>query len=605
MKSLKIPALLVFIGLLTIPQLYGFAKPKKTPEPPDPVFNYNRFSAESADYLQQLSLDEKIGQMTVPTIKLLLHDGGFQLIDSYHLGGVVAIDNSGLPGGEPTLPNWQALTQQINDNPAFINQTPARIPLLLGTYIQQSTKLTTSAVVFPQNIGLGATHDLELIKKVGAWTAYDARENGFNWIYKPVIAVVNNDSQKQIYDSFSGDPLWVQQLAENFISGAQAIKKRFMHGALATAKYTHSDDIKNLSIPDETGCIMIPINFHNKPGHFSGISVSTLDAVARATKNNSSPFADTLADAVNNGIDIFMISDRFPQYYQTISDFQKTLKQDVQQGLISHQQLDKAVQRILRVKLALGLFEPRHKTLSRPSYDETSIARQAAQESLVLLKNDGDVLPLKRYFIENVILLGNAYDDIGSQCGNKNNNDPVDEYTNKKASSIKTGIEKGLRGSVLVIVNPDLTNLGFKLRRLIYTAKNTVVIAALSNTSNGIITFNRPMIEIIKLLKQNNIPVVTVLLSGRPMIITQDAQGQESPDAPLNISDAFVAAWLPGTTGGEAIANALFGVYHFQRKDLTNTLPVPWPKTIEQTNMLSCSNTSPPLLFPCLYGLKD
>lgn len=604
MKLLPALFLLVcgFSSLFYQPNAFG--KEKK----PRPIlFSYNYFAAEAKDYIRQMSLDEEIGQMTLPTVKFLLNDGGLQLISQYHIGGVVAVDGSGLLGGERDLTSWQALAQQINSYPVFVDHSPIRIPLLLGTDAVHGNQRIANAVVFPHNIGMGATHDIDLLEKVGAWTAYDVRKSGFNWIYTPFIAIPNDYHWKQIYESFGSDPKWVANLTESLVFGAQAIKNRFLHGTLATAKYIDIADATNVSINADVGSILVPYNTSTLNDKFPGL------VVTKVIRDKHSTLAATLAKTVNSGTDMFIINNDDPQTYQTIANFQTVLKQDVQRGLIPKQRIENAVQHILQVKLALGLFEPKHHTLSRPSYDESAIARQVAQESLVLLKNDHQVLPLKRSRIEYVIFLGDLYDDIGSQCGEqtieqdgvKGNEYWNGEYADKKASSIKTGIAKQLRGNTTYLINPDPNILLPGLQRYIYTAKNTVVITALGESKMLTTNFDPATLAAIKLVKQVDIPVVTVLLSGRPLIITQNNKGENSADAPLNISDVFIAAWLPGTTGGDAIANALFGRYYFQHKDLANTLPFPWPKSLDQTKSLSCGNQTTRPLFDCLYGLKD
>jgi len=651
--------------------------------------DFTNFTAQANTYLKQMTLDEKIGQMTLPTIKFLLQDGGLQLISLYQLGGVLAVDDSGLAGKDFLLADWQALAKQIKSYPVTIAHGNISVPLFLGTDAVHGNQHIAQAVLFPHNIGLGATHDPALIEQIGAWTAYDVKDSGFNWGYAPCVAVAQDYRWGRTYESFGLDPQWVAKLGAAYVRGNQAAQNGHLTGILANAKHYIGDGATNYGIDEGNviltdkekflqinspgyvstaqqgvGSIMVSYNSINDvpmtlnkkyldlirdgnlPGQeqpYTGFLVSDFEAVARIARDRHLGFADTLATAVNSGLDMFMISRENPQFYATIGDFQKVLRKDIKDGLIPMARIDDAVRRILQVKIAMGMMQSSAPALAKPQEAEVAVATRAAQESFVLLKNDNHTLPYRSAAIKHVILLGDATDDIGTQCGGwtlvwqgvKGN-----KYwqNDAKASSIKSGIAAILKKHADYITNPDLNDLQQKLADGVYTAKNTLVVATLSevpyaefmgdvgnknrlydptmNTSmpaqqaeSLIIKFPVAERKQIEAVQQHDIPVTTVLFSGRPLIITQDGSGQSSPIAPLTLSDAFIAAWLPGTTGGTAIADALFGKYHFRHAKLANTLPFAWPRSMAQLGKLSChpsdgdAKVTP--LFPCLYGLQD
>ncbi len=298
---------------------------------------------------------------------------------------------------------------------------------------------------------------------------------------------------------------------------------------------------------------------------------------------------------------------------------------------------------IIQVKLAMGLFDSSVPTLTPPNNDENKVALQAAEESLVLLKNSSQesesTLPIKNT-VQHIILLSPynrpLYDDIGTQCGGwriKWQGMAGNDYTDNKASSILTGIQKIVPAGTHIVLNEPFDSTE-------YTSQNTIAIALLAEQPyaeffgdvdnddgyyeiqggrqprNGLYSsYDNHTLAAIHVLKDKKIPIITVLISGRPLIVNHlpPVDSWTLPDdanAPLQISDAFIAAWLPGTTGGEAIANAILGCYHFKSKPGANTLSLPWPTDIRQveTGRLVCESIrqkgDPIPQYECGYGLS-
>ncbi len=646
--------------------------------------NYTKYAERAKAIVSTMTLQEKIGQMTLPCLEFVMQEGGLQIIHKTELGGVLVGGNTTPPNGL-LLEHWQELAKNINDN-------APKIPLLLGTDAVHGNQHIEGAVIFPHNIGLGATHDEELIQQIATWTAYDVKQSGFNWVYAPTVAAVHDYRWGRTYESFSNDPALVKALSTQYILGAQAILHDKITGVLTSTKHFIGDgntdeglDEGNASIIDltrfleenypgfegafsaSTGNVMISYSsIDQRPmslnkdflqqylfPNFTGFVVSDYEAIDKAALTLHQSYRETLAEAINGGIDMVMFGSDYPYFYQSIEDFQRILLDDVNNGSINLSRIDEAVTRILQVKIAMGLLDNKKPILKKPNQDENTIALQAAEESLVLLKNktntEKTVLPLNIQKMKNIILLGDQgyqynqqglpepngiykFDDIGSQCGGWTidwQGYEGNQYAGQNATSVLTGIKNILGNNTHYLQNPD--DLDTELNNPMYTTQNTVAIAVIAEfpyaefmgdignhnplyyfrlnpfappnqLSDLVINYDEKTLERIKALKKANIPVITVLLSGRPMIINASA------DAPLNLSDAFIAAWLPGTTGGQAIANALFGLYHFGEKENANTLPLAWPASMAQLGHLSClpnHNQENIPLFACNAGLKD
>lgn len=628
--------------LLSIIALCGFAP-----------LDYRIYAPEAKRIVERMTLEEKIGQMTLPSIDMIYHDGGLSVIRQDKLGAVLAEGDTVPPQG-PELKNWQALAEAMKKQATF--------PLLLGTDAVHGNQHVANAVIFPHNIGLGAAHDPELINAIASWTAYDVEQSGFNWIFAPTVAAAHDYRWGRTYESFASDPALIKQYANAYVQGAQLIANNRITGALTSTKHFIGDGNTDAGIDEgndtvlndeqflkdnypgyigafeaSTGNVMVsyssinglPMSINKKMlqkyllPYFSGFVVSDYGAIEKAAIKVKRPYAKVLADAINSGIDMIMLTNEFPQLYTSIAQFQQILLKDVENGLISKRRIDEAVVNIIQVKLAMGLLDKNNLPMSKPPGDENQIALQAAEESLVLLKNNR-VLPVDPNKLKQVILLGDAVDDIGSQCGGwrivwqgKKGN----QYTDNRATSILMGIRNNVGNKVNIIVN-DLPAS--------YTHHDTIAIVVLAefpyaeylgDVGNNnplynhirnpyaptfepkdlVVHYDKTIEKRIQQLKAAGVPVITVLLSGRPMVISAGAT------SPLRLSSAFIAAWLPGTTGGQAIANAIFGQYHFRQISQTNTLTFAWPASMQQVGQLFCarSGKKPKPLFDCGFGLSD
>lgn len=625
-------AIIAFVSFFIFLNSYAVTQP----------LDYRVYEGEAKKIVNRMTLEEKVGQMTLPSIDFIYHDGGLKVIRTAHLGGVIAEGNT-VPKGGPSLQNWKEWIQEIKRH--------AEIPLLIGTDAIHGDQHVANSVIFPQNIGLGATHDPALVEKIAAWTAYDIKRSGFNWVFAPTVAAAQDIRWGRTYESFGADSSLVAQFSAAYVHGAQQIENNKIQGVLTSTKHFIGDgntdfgvDEGNVTVHDQdvfirtnlpgflgafsesTGNVMIsyssinglPMSLQKEYltkylfPYFSGFVVSDYGAIDKSAKKLKKPYNIVLANSVNSGIDMIMITSTYP-FFKTINGFQHILLKDVKSGLISKARIDEAVTRILQVKLAMGLMSQKFSTDAKPEGDEYVIALKAAEESLIILKNrdknNQSTLPVDSDNITNIVMLAPAkvrngeyaFNDIGLQSGGWRiywQGLLGNRYTDSKASSILTGIKKVANKNANYYFNPNkLTSL---IQRHTLSRKNTIAVVVLaeppysefmgdvgnnnplydasknravseSQRKNLIMNFDAETLSRIKVLRENGIHVVTIVLSGRPMQINQGI------NAPYKLSDCVIAAWLPGTMGGQAIANAMFGLYRFGERSKANTLSFNWP----------------------------
>lgn len=656
---------------ISLAALFLYLKSPALNEPNTPPIDFKSFDTEADNLLKNMTTDEKIGQMMLVSLTPSMRNGSFQETDK-NLGAVLVAGNDE-PIGGPALANWKKMMNSVKQAATLTLKDGTKIEPLLGTDAVHGDQHVLGAVIFPHNIGLGATHNLELVKKIAAFTAYDAKQSGFNWVFAPTIAVAHDYRWGRTYESFSSDPTWVQYFAEAYVNGAQQNNAGKISGALTSAKHYIGDgytfmgqDEGNISIPDQAGwdklfsqnfsgyqgafsqsvgSVMISYSsINNKPmtlqqdlitntlfvkNGFEGLIVTDYGAVEKAANKMKLSYPEALIQAINSGIHLVMLNNNF-SFEEEVGQFRKTLTAAVSQNKISQTTLDAAVRRILRVKLAMGLVSSTSPVVPAPvpNEDEKSIALQAAEQSLVLLKNENAVIPVNSQNLSHVILLGSrgfnyktqtpgpyAFDDIGSQSGgwtvvwqgSQGNDYWRNSAIDNKASSILDGVRKlapqvpisensvpsgaSAQNSLAIVVLAEPPYAEFMgdvaNNNPLYANEPSYVnpYVPLKQKNTLQIGFDQTTLETINQLKNLGVPVITVLLSGRPMIIS------DFPDNPWDKSNAFIAAWLPGTTGGEAIANAIFGQYHF-RKDYpqANTLSFAWPRYMSQVGEVACVN---------------
>lgn len=571
-----------------------------------------------------MSLEQKVGQIIQADIASVTPDDVYR----YHLGSVLNGGNSS-PGGRYNAPakEWLAAADAFYAASMKPNGKLPRIPVIWGSDAVHGHNNIVGATLFPHNIGLGAARNPDLIRRIGEVTAIEMRVTGLDWTFAPTLAVVRDDRWGRTYEGFGETPEIATSYAAPLIEGLQGKvgDKDWLRGPhiVATAKHFVGDggtvggkdqgdaqmpeaQLRDLFSPPyipalNAGVQSVMVSFSSWNGvkmhgnrslltdvvkdrwNFDGFLVGDWNGhgqVAGCT-------ATDCPQSVTAGLDMYMAPDSWKELYRTTLAHAKT-------GKLPMERLDDAVRRILRVKVRAGLFET-GKPSSRPyagkfdllgSKDHRAVARQAVRESLVLLKNAGSVLPLKPG--ANILVAGDGADNLTKQTGGwtlswQGTGTKRSDFPN--ADSVWEGIAaeaKAAGGSATLSVDGR------------YTRKPDVAIVVFGEDPYAEFQGDRPDVgyddaanlNLLRSLKAAGVPTVAVFLSGRAMWVNPF----------LNASDAFVAAWLPGSEGG-GVADVLFGKADFRGK-----LPYSWPKSSDQTTVnVGDANYDP--LFPYGFGL--
>ncbi|HEX8572369.1 MAG TPA: exo 1,3/1,4-beta-D-glucan glucohydrolase [Allosphingosinicella sp.] len=582
--------------------------------------------------LKGMSLEEKVGQIIQPDISSITPEE----VRRYKFGSILAGGNSS-PGGKETAPasEWLKLADRFWEASRSADWEDANIPLMWGIDAVHGHANIVGATIFPQNIGLGAMRDPELIRRIGEVTAREMVATGLDWDFSPTLAVVRDDRWGRTYEGFSEDPEIVRAYAGMMVEGLQGRPgtKEFLGAGrvIATAKHFVGDggtaggkdqgdnpsspealrDIHGAGYPPAiaAGVQAVMASFSSVRGEkvhgdrdlltgalksdmgFDGLLVGDWNAHGQVPgcTNISCPAS------INAGLDMFMAPDSWKGLYEN------TLAQ-ARSGEIPIERLDDAVRRILRVKLRAGLFD-KPKPSARPlagrfdllgSGEHRAVAREAVRKSLVLLKNRGQLLPLSPR--ANVLVAGDGADNISKQAGGWTITWQGSGLTNAdfpNAQSVYAGIRQAVASA------GGRATLSVDGR---YTAKPDVAIVVFGEEPYAEFVGDRRSVEyspadkkdlqLLRRLKQDGIPVVSVFLSGRPLWVNPE----------INASDAFAAAWLPGSEGG-GIADVLFSDAAGRvRHGFRGKLSYSWPKRPDQTPLNRGDPGYDPL-FAYGYGL--
>ena len=581
--------------------------------------------------ISRMSLEEKVGQMIQADMASITAED----LRSYPLGSVLAGGNSPPSSGNDRAPaeEWLATARRFHQVALEPRPGHISIPLMLGIDAVHGNNNVKGATIFPHNIALGATRDPALARRIGEATAQETAVVGIDWAFAPTLAAPRDKRWGRTYEGFAEDPNLVRQYARDFVLGLQGQPGagRTVEGGhvAATAKHFLGDGgtfegidqgdtrtgeldlikthAQGYQAAVDAGVMTVMVSYSSWNGQkmhgnrslitdvlkgrmgFAGFVVSDWNGHAQLPGCSRS----SCPAAYNAGIDMIMAPDRWKGL------FENTLAQ-ARAGLIPLTRIDDAVRRILRVKARLGLFEQdrpwegKLEVLGSPEH--RALAREAVRKSLVLLKNNGNVVPLKPG--AHVLITGASADDIGRQCGgwtlswqgtgNTNSDFPHGQsiYSALQEAIARSGGTAELSQDGTFKTQPDvaIAILGEDpsaegrgdLRSLDYQAEHPGDLALLQK------------------LKASGIAVVTVFLSGRPLWV----------NPLLNASDAFVAAWFPGSEGG-GVADVLISDRQGKRRyDFVAKLPMSWPKSAGQTPLNVGQEGYDPL-FAYGYGLSD
>ena len=602
------------------------------PELTLPVAQDPAMEQRISDMLAGMTLAQKIAQMIQPEIRdITVEDMRKYGFGSYLNGGGAFPDNN----KHATPADWIALAEAMYQASIDDSLDGSRIPTMWGTDAVHGHNNVIGATLFPHNIGLGAANNPALIEQIAAVTAREVMVTGIDWVFAPTVAVVRDDRWGRTYEGYSEDPDIVHDYAAAIVTGLQgAADKDFLgeQRVISTVKHflgdggTEGGDDQGDNIASEQDLFRI-----HAQGYVGGLQAGAQSVMAsfnswHGEKIHGSKYllTDVLKDRM--GFDGFVVGDwnghgQIPgcsndncaqaalaglDVYMVPTPAWKPLYENLlaqtESGQIPLSRIDDAVRRILRVKLRAGLFDkpsPAKRPLSGKteligSSEHRAVARQAVQQSLVLLKNNDATLPLNPK--QHILVTGIGADNIGMQSGgwtiswqgtgNSNSDFPG-------GSSVYAGIAQAVAAAG---GSTELSTDGS------YNSKPDVAVVVFGEQpyaeGNGDLDNleyqrgNKTDLALLKKLKADGIKVVSLFISGRPMWVNPE----------LNASDAFVAIWLPGSEGA-AIADVIVANTDGSvNKDFHGKLSFSWPATPQQ--IVNRGDASYQPLLPYGFGLR-
>ncbi len=572
-----------------------------------------------------MTLEEKIGQMT-QVEKDSIAPGD---ITKYFIGSILSAG-----GGSPdtnTVEGWREMTAAFQEEALA---TRLGIPIIYGVDAVHGHGNLYGATIFPHQIGLGATGNADLVRQIGRATAEEMLATGIHWNFAPVVAVPLDIRWGRTYEAYGQDPELVAELGLAYMQGQQALPAGYTAApsqslyTLATPKHflgdggtvfgssTEStylldqgdmrldeDIVRRIFLPPyqlavENGARSIMASYSSwnevkmhangdwltgvlkEELGFSGFLVSDLAAINQIDFN----YYNAVVTSINAGIDMNMV----PSAYTA---FINSMIRAVESGDISSERVDDAVRRILRVKFELGLFDQPFGdpglSAAVGSDDHRQLAREAVRLSVVLLKNDDMLLPIAKE-TPLIYVAGQGANDIGLQCGGWTIEWQGTAGGNQSGTTILEGIQAAVSPATELQYSVDGLFDGM--------ADVAIVVVGEYPYAEGLgdradLSLSKKDREVIQNAKEHSQKMVVIILSGRPLIITDQLQEAQ----------AWLAAWFPGSEG-QGIADLLFGDYAF-----TGKLPVPWPRSMDQVPL---EISRPPAqgcqgpLFPIGYGLN-
>jgi beta-glucosidase len=556
-----------------------------------------------------MTLDQKIGQMTQADIRSISPDE----VRRYYIGSIL---NGG--GAWPSMNMHSSVEDWLRLSDAFYRASMStdmkvKVPVIWGTDAVHGHNNVYGATLFPHNIGLGAAHDPELLERIGRATAEQVRATGITWAFAPTLAVVQNPRWGRTYESYSSDPELVRSYGEAMVRGLQG-KLGSPTSVLATAKHylgdggtwhgkdqgetrtteadlyrTHAAGYYGALKADVQTVMVSYSSFTDTAtgkhwGKMHGNAHLVGDVLKRRLGFNGLVVSDWngieqvpgctrwhCPQAINAGIDLVMVPDDWKKFIAaTVAD--------VRSGRIPMRRIDDAVSRIIRVKLESGLFA--NSPVAGPHPDPgvmhsgqvRALARAAVRESLVLLKNDRGVLPLQRK--GRILVVGPGADSLPMQAGGWSLTWQGDQtktsdypYADTLFSALRKtlgpgqvdysrdgkGVDVHQYGAIVMVAAEKpyaegAGDIGFP-KSIRHTSRYPADLAALDRVSG------------------RGVPVVTLLFSGRPV----------GANDLINRSDAFIAAWLPGTEGLGLAEMLIAGPDGRPAYDFRGRLPFDWP----------------------------
>jgi beta-glucosidase len=590
----------VFAVFLTLSGCGGSPPSGGGPPTPTPPPDLGAPAPGVDTLLAQMTLDEKVGQMTQVDRKYLASESD---IRDYFLGSLLSGGGSAPADNSPT--GW---ADMYDGYQRMALQTRLRIPLIYGIDAVHGHNTVRGAVIFPHNIGLGCTRNPGLVQEAARITAEEVAATGIDWTFSPCIAVPRDIRWGRTYEGFGESPDVVSPMAAAAVAGYQtsilACAKHYVADGGTTGGHDQGDaqiseaTLRAVHLPGYraavtagVGSIMASfsswngVKMHSQrylltdvlKGElaFGGFVISDWAAIDQLPGD----YSQEVETAINAGIDMVMVPQNYPR-------FTSTLKGLVTAGRVSQSRIDDAVHRILAQKVRLGLWEKpltdRTKTSAVGSADHRAVARDAVRQSLVLLQNDNQTLPIAKG-VGRIHVSGKSMDDLGNQCGGWTISWQGSSGTPTTGTTILQAIRATVSASTRVTTSLDGTGAAGADVAVVVVGETPYAEGAGDRQDLSLSADDEAAIERVQ---ASGVPTVVVLLSGRPLIV----------DQALAHSSAFVAAWLPGTEG-QGVADVLFGDYA-----PTGKLSHSWPRSMAQVP-INVGDTPYNPLFAYGYGL--
>ncbi|MDL4774927.1 glycoside hydrolase family 3 protein [Actinomadura xylanilytica] len=561
------------------------------------------------DLLRRMSLDDKLGQMTQPERQNVTAAD----VTRYRLGSLLS------GGGSAPEPNTAKGWADMYDGfQKAALEAPLKIPLIYGVDAVHGHNNVVGATVFPHNIGLGATRDPALVRRIGRATAEEVSGTGVDWDFAPCLCVARNDRWGRTYESY-GEVPELPAAMSTVVTGLQGERLGGPASVLATAKHYMGDggtiggkdqgdtrlseaELREIHLPPfkaavDRGAGSVMISYSSWNGvklhgdrylitdvlkqelGFSGFVVSDYNGIDQIDGRPGFTPAE-VRTAINAGVDMVMV----PAEWRRFID---TLRAEVEAERVPMSRIDDANRRILTKKVELGLFErpltDRRYTATVGGAEHRALAREAVAESQVLLKNAGNVLPLKSRD-NKIFVAGKSADDIGIQSGGwtitwQGSAGPITPGT-----TIRQGIEQGAGRGTKVTYSKDGSGIDRSYKAAVAVVGELPYAEGMGDRPAGM-GLDAADLKTLATLRAAGVPVIVVLVSGRPLDIAAQLPGW----------DALVASWLPGTEG-RGVADVLFGA-----AEPSGRLPMTWMASADQQPINRGDGKKP--LFPYGYGL--
>ncbi|TNF09173.1 MAG: glycoside hydrolase family 3 protein [Bacillota bacterium] len=582
------------------------------PSSPD---DFDTIEGKVAWYIDHMTIEEKAGQM----IQAERTTNGGQSgaltneVTLYRLGSI--LNGGGNVPGSNTVAGWLQMVRLYQNASKY---TPQRIPLLYGVDAVHGHNNLLNSTIFPHNIGLAAANNPELMYQIGERTAYEVAQTGINMNFSPSIGLIKDVRWGRTYETLGEDPQRALGLISPFIEGLQ------MYNIAATAKHfvgdgytTYGtginggldrgnsiitmDELYDIHLPlyeeaISAGVKSIMISYSSINGlrmheseelitnilknelGFNGFVISDYEATNDVS---GSTFEQKIINTINAGIDMLMEPHKFDQTHQAIIN-------GYNNGDIDISRINDAVSRILTVKYEIGLFDENRVVPEADlrSAESLAVARQAVRESLVLLKNENNVLPLAK--TDNLLILGPGSNNLGIQSGGWTLTWQGTESYNSAGTTILEAFQAETEGNIYT----DINDIDQADAVIVVLAEKPAAewFGDSGNLSLNGQTAYQANVDVLQAIASTDKPVIVMLVSGKPLLVTNY----------INNFDAFVMAFLPGTEG-LGITDVLYGDYDFK-----GTLPYTYPRLLSQSahTMLDTNYNESDYLFPYGYGLR-